>query len=79
MLTTFKGAGKNASIQGVFFGYFEILIGAPGVEDARQVHEIGGGGRLGLEKNLGPPQHNVNHFQRCWGKCVCLGAVFWSF
>ena len=47
-------------------------MGAPGVMDAPHVSprcgEGGGSGRLGLGKNLGLPQHDLNCFQKCWGK-----------
>ena len=50
----------------------DVWPGLPG-------HGIGGIGRLGLGKNLGPPLHDFNHFKRCQGKCVYLGGVFLSF
>ena len=39
---------------------------------SKDVDEIGGSGRLGLDKNLGPPQHDFNNFQSCLWKYLFL-------
>ena len=43
------------------------------------VNEIEGSGRLGLDRNLGPLQHDFNHYKRCMIKRVYIGGVFDHF